>query len=191
MSLGYTRRMSGVALEDTEQMLAERRRRGADKRDEVWAGVLHMVPTPGTGHQRLARQLLLALLRIAERRSLEVLYETSVFDPPEGLKDYRIPDLVIVDPEHVSKRGIEGHTMLAVEILSPNDESRDKLPFYAHVGVREVWLFDPIKHTVEIFQTRDGKSVKIDPPLRSHLGLELETVGGRLRIRDGEIVEEI
>lgn len=191
MSLGYSRSMRAVMLEVPEQLLADRRRFGHDKRDEVWEGVLHMVPSPGTGHQRRARQLLFALAGIAERRGLEVLYETSVFDPPEGLNNYRVPDLVMVDPTYVSDRGIEGHTILAVEILSPNDESRDKLPFYARVGVREVWLFDPKKHTVEMFQARDGVSVKVEPPLRSVLGLELETVDGVLRIRDGAIVDDI
>lgn len=65
------------------------------------------------------------------------------------------------------------------------------MPFYARVGVREVWLFDPKKHTVEMFQAREGVSVKIDPPLHSILGLELETVDGVLFIRDGSTVVEI
>ena len=175
-------------LEVPEHWLDDRQRLGHDKRDEVWEGVLHMVPSPGTSHQRLARQLFLALIRIAERRGLEVLYETSVFDPPEGVNNYRIPDLVVVDPACVTERGIEGSTILAVEILSPGDESRDKLPFYARVGVLEVWLVDPKKHTVELFQARDGVSVKAE---RSVLGLELETVDGMLRIRDGAIVDDI
>lgn len=191
MSPSYTRAVRAVMLEVPEHLLAERRRTGADKRDEVWAGVLHMVPTPGTSHQRIARQLLLVLVRIAERRGLEVLYETSVFDPPEGVKDYRVPDLVIVDPAHVSKRGIEGIAEVAVEILSPNDESRDKLPFYARVGVREVWLFDPSTRTVEMYRSQGGAPTRVEPPLRSVLGIDLETIGRTLRIRDGEILEEV
>jgi len=150
-----------------------------------------MVPPPAFTHQHLAGQLYVVLAEVAKRRGLVAVYESGLFDPPEGFENYRVPDMTILDSRHASKRGIEGVAELVVEILSPNDESREKLPFYARVGVREIWLFDPKKHTVEIFQTRDGVVVSVEPPLKSVLGLELETVDGKLRIRDGEIVEEI
>lgn len=191
MSLGYTRKVRGVMLEVPDELLAERRRIGLDKRDEVWAGVLHMVPPAASGHQRLAAALFLVLSRVAARRGLEVLFESGLFDPPEGLQNYRVPDLVVVDPAHVSKRGIEGVAEIAIEILSPHDESRDKLPFYARVGVREVWLIDPVTRIVEMFQSRDGVAMQVEPPLRSVLGLELDTVEGKLRIRDGSSLDEI
>lgn len=191
MSLGYTRHMRGVMLEVPEELLAERRRTGAYRRDEVWAGVLHMVPPAASSHQRLSGRVFLVLSRIAARRGFEAMYESGLFDPPEGVKNYRVPDLMIVDPRNVSRRGIEGIAELVIEILSPNDESRDKLPFFARVGVREVWLIDPNTNVVEMFQSRDGKPVKIEPPLRSHLGLDLETIDGKLVIRDGDFVDEI
>jgi hypothetical protein len=45
--------MRAVLLEVPEAMLAERRRLELDGRDEVWNGVLHMVPPSGGPHQRL------------------------------------------------------------------------------------------------------------------------------------------
>jgi Uma2 family endonuclease len=135
----------------------------------------------------------LVLVRISKRLGAEVLYETGLFDPQRGLKNYRVPDLVVIDPASVSKRGVEGKPTLVVEVLSPNDESRDKLPFYGAMGVREVWLIDPNSHTVEVFTLRAGKLTTLKPRggmLRSPaLGVELETVKGKLRIRDGEQID--
>lgn len=45
---------------DFQALLERRRRIGADRRDEVWKGVLHMTPTP-SAHARLAAQVLILL----------------------------------------------------------------------------------------------------------------------------------
>jgi Uma2 family endonuclease len=168
-----------------ESLLEERRRLGHDRRDEVWDGVLHMVPSPSAPHQRLLRDLLFVLHGVAQRRGLVVLSEFDLHDPAtQGYEDYREPDVVIVDRKSVTKRGVEGCAELAVEILSPNDESRDKLPFYARVGVREVWLIDPRKCTLEIFVSLESVHV-------SRLGLELDVDGAILTIRDGDDVRTV
>lgn len=52
---------------------------------------------------------------------------------------------------------MEGAVELAVEILSPGDETYDKLPFYAAVGVREVLVVDPETLGVELFVLRGGR----------------------------------
>jgi len=193
MSLGYTRSMRAVMLEVPEALLEDRRRKGLDKKDEVWAGVLHMVPPAASGHNRIARDLLLVLVRIAKRLDAEVLFETGLFDPEQGLKNFRVPDLVVVDAANLSKRGVEGKATLVVEVLSPNDESRDKLPFYAAMGVREVWLIDPTSRAVEVFTLRGARLALVKArggAFRSPaLGVELETVKGKLQIRDGDQID--
>jgi|HubBroStandDraft_6_1064221.scaffolds.fasta_scaffold05499_2 hypothetical protein len=40
-----------------ERLLEERRRSGADRRDEVWEGVLHVIPPPSVEHERFAHAL--------------------------------------------------------------------------------------------------------------------------------------
>ena len=45
--------MRGVLVEVPERMLAERRRLGLDGHDEMWDGVVHLVPPPDGRHQRL------------------------------------------------------------------------------------------------------------------------------------------
>lgn len=148
--------MRAVMLEAPESLLEERRRTGADLFDEVWEGVLHMVPPPSVWHQRFGKQLLMVLTPIAEQRGLESNYETGVFRPSPGPLDYRTPDLVFARPEQYSDRGVEGRAELVVEILSRHDETPEKLPFYAAVGVLEVLVVDPVTRAVELHVNRDG-----------------------------------
>jgi Uma2 family endonuclease len=179
-----------------EELLEDRRRKGLDKRDEVWAGVLHMVPPPEIPHNTIHRDLFLVLNRIATRLGLQARFECGLFNPRvKGDKDFRVPDLVVASPHVTSKRGVEGKATLVVEVLSPGDESRAKLPFYAKVGVREVWLVDPETRTVEVLVLRDLRLVPARPRdgvIRSPaMEVELSTVKGKLLIRDADHVDEL
>jgi hypothetical protein len=50
--------VKAVMLEVDERMLAERRRLGQDRWDEMWEGVLHIVPPAGGPHRGLGTNLL-------------------------------------------------------------------------------------------------------------------------------------
>jgi Uma2 family endonuclease len=136
--------------------LQDRRRRGIDRWDEVWDGVLHVPPEPSSDHQRLEARLLRVLAPLAEARGLEAFVQLSILDPRDHTKNYRTPDLLDVDPKHVIRRGTEGPVELAIDILSPDDESREKMPFYAARGVKEFWLVDPDTRVVEVYVLRGG-----------------------------------
>ncbi|MBI2892162.1 MAG: Uma2 family endonuclease [Deltaproteobacteria bacterium] len=155
--------MRAVMLETPESLLEERRRTGADLFDEVWEGVLHMVPPPSVGHQRFGKRLLLVLTPIADARGLESNYETGVFRPSPGPLDYRTPDLVFARADRYSDRGVEGRAELVVEIRSRNDESYEKLPFYASLEIPEALVIDPITRAVELFANRAGAMEAVAP----------------------------
>lgn len=57
-----------VLLEVPQGLLEERRRKGLDVWDEVWDGVLHMVPPPSGVHQRFAFRLGVALDPLARAK---------------------------------------------------------------------------------------------------------------------------
>jgi putative restriction endonuclease len=97
----------------------------------VWDGVLHVVPPPSFQHQLFGTHHLKVLERVAQRHGFHATYGTGVFDVVKGDLNFRVPDLVVVDPKFVSKRGVDGRLELAVENLSPNDESRQKFELYA------------------------------------------------------------
>lgn len=59
----------------------------------------------------------------------------------------------------VSERGYEGAEVV-IEVLSPNDESRDKFPFFATKDVREVWLVEPKTRAIELYELRKGRYVR-------------------------------
>jgi Uma2 family endonuclease len=188
--------MRAVILEVPEHWLEERRRTGGDRRDEVWAGVLHMVPQPTSRHLLTQRDLMFALGPIVAPLGLEVVFEISLFDRVQGDNNYRIPDIAVFSPRDVSERGLEGHAELVIEVLSPRDESREKLPFYAACGVPEVWLLHPSTRAAEVYTLVDGAYVLV-PVVRGviqapRLAIELETVDGpKLRIRSGALSSDV
>lgn len=147
-------------LEVDERLLEQRRRRGVDRWDEMWEGVLHMVPPPSGRHQEVAGELYLVLAALAKARSLAARFETGLFRPGAD-DDYRVPDQTYTRPELVTDRGVDGPADLVVAIRSPHDETDQKLPWYAALGVREVLVLDPKTLVVELH--RDGGPVEPDP----------------------------
>ena len=123
--------MRALMLEPPPEMFEERRRKGLDRWDEVWDGVIHMLPPPSRWHQSLERALIEVLAPLSRSRGLELLQESGLF---RGDQNYRVPDLMVFRPEHGSDRGVESHAEVVIELLSPQDESREKLPFYESLG---------------------------------------------------------
>jgi len=180
-----------------DEWIEERSRLGLDRRDEMWDGVLHMVPPASSSHGEVEIDLGGILGRQARSRGLRRFNEPGVFDPAiAGMTSYRVPDLGFARPDDVTDRGIEGRAALVVEVLSPRDESYEKLPFYRQVGVEEVLFIDPGTRAVEVRRVQgDGwRLVDADDqgwtPLRS-LGVGLRTSGGRLQVRSDLGIEEV
>jgi Uma2 family endonuclease len=125
---------------------------------------------------------------MAERYGFRAAYEVGVFDPIKGEANYRQPDLVVVDPKFSSKRGVDGRLELAVEILSPNDESREKFDFYAKAQVQELWIVDPDTREIEVYVLRGDRYFTIAPSRDGTISaprfeLELRVIDGpKLRI---------
>jgi hypothetical protein len=139
--------MATVVLDHVEELeaLKERRRvSGLDRLDEVWEGVLHMVPAPNYGHARLTQQLAVALDDPARDAGLEAAM--GEFNLGDSIDDFRVPDGGL---HRSGTGGVWLHTAaLVVEIISPGDETWQKLPFYAAHEVDEVLILDPEERAV-------------------------------------------
>ena len=90
------------------------------KRYQLVRGELYVTPSPSPMHQRISKRLQRQLEAYFEGRSIG-----EVFNAPIDLiltnQDVFVPDLLVVaDPSHVTKRGIESPPLLVVEILSPS-----------------------------------------------------------------------
>ncbi len=130
-------------------------------------------------------------------RGLLHLNAPGVFDPEvAAMTSYRVPDLGYARPGDVSERGIEGRAALVVEVLSPRDESHEKLPFFRRIGVEEVLFVDPRTRAFEVRRPdRDGWCVggADDDGWTelTSLGLELRTADGSLQVRFEDGIETI
>lgn len=187
--------MHVVMRDPSLEMLEERRRLGHDLLDEVWDGVLHMVPQPGTTHQSFARDLFL-FLHSRIRDGHRIFYEIGLYLSADE-SNYRVPDLVVAANADIAERGVERRAELVVEVLSKNDMSRDKLPFYAACNVKEVWLLDPKTREHEIYVLR-GRQYFVATPGRdgtTHaplFGMDFETIDGpKLRITAADVSVEL
>lgn len=146
--------------------LAERRRiAGVDRLDEVWAGVLHMVPAPSLEHARVMTQVAVLVGPRARRAGL---LPTMRFALGEYEQDFRVPDGGLHRP---GAAGVWQTTAaLVVEVLSPDDESLQKLPFFAAHEVDEVLLVDPVERKVTWLALRDGDYEPVERSALIELG---------------------
>jgi len=148
--------------------LRERRRQSEiDRLDEVWEGVLHMVPAPTDAHADIGQQL--AELLGPPARAAGLFPTIQEFNVGESVEDYRVPDGGL----HRSRRwGTWEHTLpLVVEIVSPGDETWEKLPFYAARKVDEVLIVDPQQRAVHWLALQDGEYRNVERSSLIELGV--------------------
>jgi Uma2 family endonuclease len=146
--------MKAVMSEVPPDILAWRKRTGADRWDEMWEGVLHMPPMPNREHQDLEGAME-TYLRVHWAR---VYHQINLASPGGWPNNYRIPDLLLLSPERFGidhNEYFEGAPDVVVEIRSPGDESYDKLAFYAELGVPEVWIVNRDSKEPEIYVLQD------------------------------------
>jgi prepilin-type processing-associated H-X9-DG protein len=129
---------------------------------ELAFGVLRVADSPVVSHQRVVRDLTIALTACArEHRLGEVLPAPMdvILDRDRNLVVQ--PDIVFVSAERadiVSDR-IHGAPDLAVEVLSPHPRIgrlHEKIEWFARYGVKECWLVDLARRQVAVLAFADG-----------------------------------
>jgi Uma2 family endonuclease len=121
---------------------------------ELIAGVLYLSPPPEYTHDnivtRLIRQLTAELIRLCDPGKL--------FAPRAAIwtsdRTYLEPDLFYVSAETEARVDPKHRTTadLVIEVISPGSAIYDrntKADTYAALGVKQLWLVDEIKETVE------------------------------------------
>ena len=134
-------------------VLEGRRRSGLDRLDEIWEGVYHMVPAPSGEHAEISQQL--AELLGPPARAAGLVAAIAEFNLGEDDHDFRVPDGGL---HRARPTGVWQQTAaLVLEIVSPGDESWEKLPFYAAHHVDEVLIVDPQERSVSWLALDDGE----------------------------------
>jgi Uma2 family endonuclease len=143
----------GPPPHEIQELLECRKLSGLHRLDEVWVGVLHMVPAPSGVHAYIAHQL--AVLLDGPARAAGLVPAMHEFNLGSSEEDFRVPDggLHRTIPRSVWR----STAALVVEIVSPGDESWQKLPFYAAHQVDEVLIVDPDEHAVHWLALADGE----------------------------------
>jgi Uma2 family endonuclease len=137
---------------EINSLLERRRRLGLDGCDEMWDGVLHMNPGPHGRHHRIQQQLAELLGPRARAAGLTpAMGDFNIGDDD----NYRVPDGAMHRPG--PDELFYPTVALAVEIVSPGDETWKKLPFYAAHAVDEVLIVDPLERVVHWLGLHDGE----------------------------------
>ena len=145
-----------------EHVNAERKAYGLDRRDEVWDGVTFMPPLANDEHQGLVGLLTSIFIDTIHWPGLgQVRPGINLSDRAEGwMHNYREPDVaVILNGSRAVNHDThwQGAVDFLVEIVSPDDRSREKLPFYGSIGVREVLIVDRDPWSLELYRLHAGR----------------------------------
>jgi Uma2 family endonuclease len=119
---------------------------------ELIAGVLYMVAAPALTHSLVASRLnlIFAAYAAAHPEHCTLLVPRAALWIPADT--YLEPDLFLVATERLSRPDALATADLVVEVLSPGSAMYDrntKADTYAALGVRELWLVDPERRTIE------------------------------------------
>lgn len=142
--------------------LQHRRELGQDGFDEVWDGEYHVAPMAHRRQGDVDAQLAMLLWPRARHRGLWPSSPANIGEP----QDYRVPDRI-----YFRDRALElfnPTAAIAVEIVSPGDESYAKFGFYFARGVEEMLIVDPLRRSVEWYGRgaegfeRTGRSELLD-----------------------------
>jgi Uma2 family endonuclease len=135
-----------------------------DVRRELIDGFIRLMSAPVRIHQTISSKINFLLNLFVRKRKGKCKIYYAPFDvrfPKNGetaddkIYDVVQPDIcVICDLSKLDDKGCIGAPDLIVEILSPSTSKHDKetkFNLYEKFGVREYWIVDPHKKTVQVF----------------------------------------
>ena len=149
------------------RLKAERRQTDSDVHDEVWEGLYVMAPLPNNEHQDIQGKFIAVLVDVVGLESpAQITPGVNVSDRDEDWQfNYRGPDVVVYLPDNPAcnrDTHWQGGPDFLVEILSVGDPSREKLPFYGKVGVREALYIDRKPWGLELYGPGEpGESLRL------------------------------
>lgn len=85
------------------------------------------------------------------------------------------PDLFFVRKSRlgiIGEKYLEGPPDLCIEVISKSSRRIDrgrKFVLYAEYGVREYWIVDPLRFTIEFYENQDGEWIEIKPDAQGRL----------------------
>ena len=127
------------------------------QRAELIEGQIYDMAPPCYLHQKLVMELSATIRDYIKFHggSCEVLPAPFAVFLNQDDHNYVEPDIsVICDPNRINDRGYNGAPDFIIEIVSPSSQRMDyltKLFKYRTAGVREYWIVNPMKETVQTY----------------------------------------
>ena len=130
---------------------------------ELIKGVLYMTPSPDYPHNDASANLIRRLIEEVKRCN----YSGRVFVPRAAIwvndNTYLEPDLMYLSEELQAAMNPRHWTRadVVIEVISPSNalyDRRTKSDTYRAMGVRELWLVDPVTREVEVRCFESGAS---------------------------------
>lgn len=120
-------------------------------RYELSYGALIVTPRPSPLHQRATFKIA-AFLEEIKLPSQTVLPDTELLLARDLVK---VPDVQVVDENHVGKQSVVGTPALVVEILSPATRALDlteKRLVYQEAGIQAYWIVDLEERSLTVLE---------------------------------------
>lgn len=127
------------------------------QRAELIDGQIYDMAPPSYLHQKLVMELSATIRDYIKSHggSCEVLPAPFAVFLNQDDHNYVEPDIsVICDPNRINDRGYNGAPNFIIEIVSPSSQRMDyltKLFKYRTAGVREYWIVNPMKESVQTY----------------------------------------
>jgi hypothetical protein len=162
----------GPPSPEISALIARRHALGLDTHDEVWEGAYHVAAAAHPFHGYLYEEVASILRPLARAAALVPTSEFNLGEP----HDYRVPDggLHRALPTVAFVRT----AAVVIEIESPDDETWEKLGFYARHGVDEVLVVSGGERKVTWLMLRNGGYVEAEES--SLLGAESHGLSSRI-----------
>lgn len=157
--------------------LEQRQVLGQDTHDEVWEGVYYVAPQAGVGHAIVQGQVFEKLVERARRAGLVSVPEFNLGSP----QDFRVPDAGWLDEWPTLDQVYATAARVVLEVLSPDDKTYDKFPFYASHGVVEILVADPRRRTVECWRRSQDAGTYQPTPGSKELDVDMATLVSEIR----------
>jgi len=141
-----------------------------EERVELIKGkIFKMSPAPNRVHQEVTGSIYVRLSNFLGKGPCHVYIAPFDVRLPRKSKDDKDiltvlqPDICVVcDPSILDDRGCLGAPDLIIEILSPGNSKKEvktKYEAYEEAGVKEYWIADPIRQTVQVYLLEDGRFI--------------------------------
>lgn len=139
-----------------------------ERRYELIAGEIYMVPSPVPKHQDIVGKLYMIFSSFVQAHGLGRVF-VSPLDVVLSKEDVLQPDILFISKDResiIAERNIQGAPDLVVEVLSPGTADRDrtlKRTRYLKFGVREYWIVDPQSKSIEVLKAgqSDFETVRV------------------------------